>query len=213
MNISVNTTGKSLNLPRDYLSYSALSLWTKNKDAFRKKYYEGVEPKETRFSLFGKEVHSQLEHGALKKVPRYKEAEFPIKTEIEGVPVYGIIDSFDPRGKRFLDFKSGIRKPDGSPRWDDLAVISLDQLPFYSLMIETMFGRVHPLCKLIWLETRSLPNKGRVSVDDARLVLTGDFHIFKRVIEPWERERMREWIVTEAEAISKDRERYIADTQ
>ena len=191
-------------LPKSYLSYSALNLWYKDKDVFRKKYYEGVEPPTTRFSFFGSEVHKLLEDGHLKKIPRYEKPEYAIKVEIEGIPVYGILDSFSPRPKKLLDYKSGIRKKDGSPRWTIVEVAKLDQLPFYSLLVETKFNKVHPETKLVWLETQYAKRTGRKSVLDAGLELTGHFEVFKRIIEPWERDRMREWIVSGAEAISKD---------
>jgi hypothetical protein len=199
-----------IKLPREYLSYSAIDLWCKNKEEYRNRYYRGIKPKDTPYTLFGREVHEKLENtDELQHIPRYPKAEIEIKTEIEGVPLLGYIDRFDPEEYRFLDYKTSIRNKDGSSKWNDVAVQKLDQLPFYSMLIKEKYGEVHPEAKLIWLETAWREAEYAVSsqmltINSDELELTGHFEEFTREIEEWERSRMKEWIVEKAGEISED---------
>lgn len=124
--------------------------------------------------------------------------------------LYGIIDSFGATRRSFLDYKSGIRKEDGSPRWTQIEVEKLGQLPFYATLIKEKYGKVHPICKLVWLETRWKKKEGGESVkiklvnDKDSLELTGYHEVFKREIYPKEIKETKEWIQINAELISKD---------
>ena len=196
-------------LPKKYLSYSALSLWKKDKHLFQQKYYEGIELPDTRYTLFGKEIALALESGKYPQVPRYKKSEYAMNVLIEDIPILGYLDSFSPQRRAFLEYKSGIRHLNGDARWTQLAVQQWDQLPFYSLLIKEKFGRVQNQCKLIWLETRNKEVQEQigshvVETYSNELELTGHMEIFKRSIEEWERDRMREWIIKSALEISKD---------
>src|SRR3990167_5504955 len=153
--IPFNLFGMKFTLPKKYLSYSALNLWWKDKNKYRRRYYENIIEPDNAYSLFGRETHKLLEEDEnLKHVPRLSKSEFQINIKIADVPIYGILDCFGPTRHSFWDFKTGIRKEDGSPRWSQIEVEQSLQLPFYSLLIEEKFGKVHPTCKLIWLETR-----------------------------------------------------------
>jgi len=199
-----------MELPRDYLSYSAISLFWKNKEQFRQRYYLNEKIPDTRYTLYGREVHKVLEEDTgLKTIPRLKHPEYPISVEISDVPIYGIIDSFGATRRSFIDYKSGIRKEDGSPRWTQVEVEKLDQLPFYATLIQEKFGKVHPVCKLVWLETawNKIKEKvGSMEIDGEGniLGLTGHYEVFKREIYPQEIKRMKEWIGESANLISND---------
>lgn len=201
-------------LPKKYLSYSAISLWQKDKDAFRQRYYYNEPFIDNVYTLFGREVHESLETKQnLAHIPRYSVSEMPIKIDIEGVPIIGYIDSFSPKSRSFLDFKTSTRLPDGSARWNLVEVQKLMQLPFYSFLIEQKHGRVHPWCKLIWLETQFKASKEMVGSrimegEGNELELTGHYEVFRREIEPWERVRIKEIILESANEISKDYAKY-----
>lgn len=211
------------NLPRGYLSYSSMDLWKKNKVQFRAKYY-GSEDYffETKYTIFGKEIAEILEdkkktkaHPVLSKVPLYPVREQPLIHTIEDVPVKGFIDSFDKRHKRIIEIKTGIRK-DGRDPWDDVKVRKHEQIRLYSLLVKEIFGKVHPVVKLIWLETCWKEECVDTIFGDKvfkkcspKLALTGEFKVFERVIEPWEHDYMKSEIVRIAGEISEDYSRYL----
>lgn len=206
-----------MKLPKPYLSYSSINLFLTNKEEFRNRYYLNIKSPENKFSLFGKEVHKALESGQFPHIPRYKKSEFPISVDILGIKVLGYLDSFEPSRKAFLDFKTGTYKPDGSPRWTELEVQKSLQLPFYSLLLQQKFGTVQNLCKLVWLITRSkkkfIEFEGhQLESESDELELTGEFKVFNRRIEQFERDTIRELIVKTAQEISEDYQNYVLNT-
>src|SRR3990167_7252438 len=130
----------AIKLPKPWLSYSALSLWWRDKPQYRKRYYENDENEKSPdnvYSLFGREIHLLLEKNEkLKHVPRFSKREYEIRVDINDIPILGVLDCFAPKRRSFADYKTGIRKDDGSPRWSQVEVEKLNQLPFYSLLIE-----------------------------------------------------------------------------
>lgn len=207
-------------LPKKYLSYSSISLWNKDKDAFRRKYYEGEKSVETAEMIFGKKIARLLEnpaelekHPVLNRVPRYKESEHKIDIEIEGIPVIGYLDSFCPDTFSILEFKSGHASSSGKDPWDKVKVMKHDQLPFYSLLVEEKYNKVNSECQLVWIETEFKKQQtefdGHILERETRdLLLTGKIEIFKRKIAKWERERMRELIIKTAQEIHEDFKNY-----
>ena len=210
------------NLPKGYLSYSSMNLWKTSKDRYRKKYY-GTEEYEidTVYTRFGKYIAETLEdkkktkaHPVLSKIPLYATREQPLIHTIDDVPIKGFADSFDKRHKKIIEIKTGIKK-NGIPPWDSVWVRKHDQIRLYSLMVKELFGSVHPVVKLIWLETcwkevcieREFGDKV-FKTCGPELALTGDFTVFERTIEDWEHDYMRKEIVRIASEISEDYTRY-----
>lgn len=211
------------NLPRGYLSHSSMELWKQSKDRFRKKYYGSGEPDVvTAYMSFGKEVAEILEdkqrvraHPILKKIPAYDYPEYPLENvAVCGVPIKGFIDSFDTKKHRIIEYKTGLQTG-GAPKWDAVKVKKHNQVLLYSVCIEELLGRVHPNTKLVWLETcwkercedRTFGNKVFKQCVPA-LDLTGDFKVFPRTIEEWEKDWMRNELVRIATEISEDYTRY-----
>lgn len=205
-----------LNLPKKYLSYSQLNTWLKNKEVYRDKYYRGEKQHENPEMVFGKQIAKMLEdheaikiHPVLSKVPHYSVSEHGIKTEIDAIPVMGYIDSFDPKTKSFIEYKSGHLTRNGNFPWSQVSVRKHEQLPFYSLLIEQTEGYVNRVCHLIWLETvfkkKTIDFDGHILTSPSRdLELTGRIETFKRIITKWERKRMRDLISKVAWEISED---------
>jgi hypothetical protein len=172
---------------------------------------------DTHYTRFGKMIAETLEdptkvaeHPVLSTVPLYSVAEYPLLHEVEGVPIKGYIDSFDPDQKRIIEIKTGIRK-DGKAPWDRVKVRKHDQVLLYSLCVRDLLGEVDPVIKLIWLETRWQEVCVTVPFGDKTfqncgpgLGLTGYYEVFEREIAEWEYDRMRQYIVTTAQAISND---------
>lgn len=204
------------NLPREYISYSSWSLWKKDKDAFRRKYYLNEESFSTAETIYGKHIARLLEdeeevkkHPVLSLVPRYSVREQKIEVEIAGIRVMGYLDTFEPNTFQFGEFKSGHLSRDGKPPWDIVKVNKHDQLPFYSLLIKEKYGKVDRLTRLHWLEThfkkKTMDFEGMTLEASSReLELTGRIETFKRIIPQWERDNIRESIINAAKEISED---------
>lgn len=213
---------KELNLPKKYLSYSAISLWRKSKDQYREKYYENGPSFETVETIFGNHIGRLMEnpeevakHPVLSTIPNYPVKEHPIIVEIGGVKIMGYLDQFHDEKLAFIEMKTGHPNKDGKAPWDRVKVMKHDQLPFYSLLIEKKYGKVEPYCQLVWLETafqkKSKEFAGHVLEAEGReLVLTGKVEVFKRRIAKWERERIEKMIVDTAAEISADYTKYLA---
>lgn len=207
------------NLPKNYLSFSAMSTWKTNKDQYRLKYYgDDNFFFSTMYTEFGKNVALILEDKKAKKkdpvlckIPSYKECEYELNFEVEGVPIKGYIDSFDPVKKRIIEYKTSIKRDDGKQYWNNVSVKKHNQMLLYALGIRETLGEVHPTVKLIWMETdrkevcAEIPFGNSTIVDcKPGLYLTGHFEVFKRKLEEWEFEYMKRDIVKVATEISND---------
>jgi hypothetical protein len=199
------------NLPRSYLSYSSWSLWKRDKQAFRRKYYFNEAPFETVETIFGKKIAKRLEDKdpELSFIPSYSKSEHGIETLIGDVPVKGYLDTFEPDTFSFAEFKTGHLSKNGKSPWDEVKVARHDQLPFYSLLIEAKYGKVDRVTYLHWIETAFKEKKimfdGMELIADTReLQLTGRIETFKRIIPKWERDNIKESILLVAREISED---------
>lgn len=199
----------TLTLPKEYLSYSAISLWHTNKNQFRDRYYLNKKPIDTKYTLYGKFIHESFDKDpANAHIPRYEPREHEIRLEIGGVPIRGFIDSFNPDTLAFYEYKTGLIGKDGESRWTMQKVMEHKQLPFYSLLIREKYGSYNPNTVLILLETEIKKNvlkKGNVDIILSEgLCLTGRSEMFCRKIDDKELDEIKNWIVTSAEEISND---------
>src|SRR3990167_2839207 len=208
--MSVN---KNLILPKSHLSFSSLDLWRHDKARFRRRYYENIKEPDTIYTLFGRAVHEQIDRDPSYAHIRLPVSEKKITVTVSGVPILGYIDTFDPNTFAWKEYKSGIRKPDGSPRWTQVDVEAHDQLPFYSLLLQASFGVKSNHTKLIWFETEFEENGqkvgGVVIGGERKLRLTGQYEVFSRRIYQYDRDRMRKWIRQAAEEKSSDYKRWL----
>lgn len=203
------------NLPKQKFSYSQMSLWLKNKEGYRAKYYRGEPQHETAEMIFGKLIAKRLEDNdpALSFIPRYEKSEQGIEINLEGLPIIGYLDSFDPSKNKFREYKTSHLGRDGKLPWNRVLVAKHDQLPFYSFLIEQKYGEVDPMCHLDWIETdwkkKTIEFQGMTLTGDTReLLLTGNIKTFPRRIAKWERKRIKDLIIKTAEEISKDYKSY-----
>lgn len=206
-----------MELPRSYLSYSSISLWEKNKDGFRKRYYENVKDPETPEMAFGKKIAKLLEDNdpLMAKIPRYSSPEHKIEVIIGEVPLIGYVDSFEPGPNSILEYKTGRAKPDGKPRWDAVEVARTDQLPMYSLMVKEKYDTVDNRTRLVWL--RTLTKQKSIEFDGHMLMGSGyDMELdpdhepqaFERIVYEYERQFMKEKIIRVAREIEDDFKSY-----
>lgn len=208
-----------MNLPKKYLSYSQISLWEKNKEGYRRRYYDNEPSAETLEMVYGKKIAKILEtgrfndHPILGKIPRYDTPEHKIDLMIDDVPFMGYIDSYDSQGHRFIEYKTGRNGPNNKPRWDLPAVYKTDQIPIYSLMIKEKYGEVDNLAHLVWLRTvftkKTMEFEGHVlESDDKDVKIDGHFEVFERNVFEYERQAMREKIIRIANEIEQDYDYY-----
>lgn len=191
------------NLPKPYLSYSAISTWLKNPYEFRRKYYQNEQTIMTPELYFGKKISKLLEdkHESLEHIRQYSVPEQEISVEIAGVPIYGFVDSFEPEPCAFLEYKTGVTP------WTEKRVLEHLQLDIYSTAIEEIFGKVQDECTLIWMQTEKIekPQTGRITHEQAyEIGFTGKVIEFPRVITKEDRDKTRSLLVEVATAISKD---------
>lgn len=200
-----------MKLPRNYVSWSQLRVWLDDKEKYRRRYYMGIEEPRSKYLLFGSEVAKGLEDKTivLPNLVQLPVQEYQVKVDIEGVPVFGYIDQYDPETHGFREVKTGVMRPDGKPRWTGEDVKNHGQLDLYSLIIEEKHGHVDETTFLDWIVTR--PKKRFVEFDGHMLEaegremeMTGEVVSFKRVITRNERERMRLLIRSVADEISAD---------
>lgn len=205
-----------MKLPKRYLSYSQLRTWLEDKDQYRARYYLGLEQPGSRYLLFGSEIAKGLEEKTIviPALVQYPVQEEQIQLDIDGVPVFGYVDQFDPEKRKFREIKTGIRKSNGSPRWTQDLVDKHMQLDVYSLLIEAKYGSVDPECHLDWVVTRN--KKKYVEFDgqmleseSSELEITGEVVSFPRTISKTERERMRFLIKSVAQEISDDYQAFL----
>lgn len=191
------------NLPRKYLSYSAMALWLKDKDGFRRRYYLNEKSIETAETIFGKQVHKLFEEDM-----SIEGSETSIEVEFEGLKLMGYIDSLD-EDLKIIDFKTGHLSKDGKVPWDNIKVRKHLQFPFYCLMVQLKHGKYNPNIELHWHETR-FKNKtvefdGHILEAEGReLELTGRVEVFKRKVFKWEIEKLKKDIIKTAKEISND---------
>lgn len=197
-------------LPRGYLSWSAFDLWNKNKDAFRRRYYENEAPPETVETIFGKKMAKIFEED--KSIVG---SETEILVELEpGLMLRGFLDSFDESTLTITEFKTGHKNKDGKEPWDNVKVRKHGQLVFYSLLVKLKYGKVNPNVYLKWYETAFKDNTiefngHKLSGKTKELELTGYEKTFKRRIAKYEIDNMKEQIIKVANEITKDYEERI----
>lgn len=214
------------NLPRPYLSFSAMETWKSSKDQYRLKYYSDDNYTfSTMYTEFGKQIAEILEdkkakkaHPVLSKIPAYKMCEYPLEFEVDGVMIKGFIDGFDPVKKRIIEYKTSIKRKDGKQHWNNVSVRKHNQMLLYALGVRTLLGSVHPEVKLIWMETdyKEICSEvpfGNSTIIDCKpgLYLTGHYEVFKRRLEDWEFDWMKLEIVRVAREISDDYTAYLSN--
>ncbi len=196
-----------MNLPKEYLSWSQINVWLKSKEQYRQQYYFGKKSPDTPQMMYGREIAEALENNdpTLAHIPRYANPEQSLKVTLDGIPLIGYLDSYDPKKHTFLEYKTS----SSEKTWNALSVRKHDQLTMYSMMIEEQYGKVRNLCHLVELKTawktKTVEFDGIMLEGISReLMLTGEFNMFPRRIEKWERERMKEIIKRVATEIEQD---------
>jgi hypothetical protein len=151
--------------PRPYLSWSQISLFERSPEWFAKKYLFAQEEEQTDSMRFGKRFAQALElqqktgDDALDNLvsifPHYPLREFQIEARLEGVevPLYGVLDAFDPETLRIGEFKTG-------RLWTQEMVNESGQLKMYALLVWLKFQQLPSEVRLHWARTQYIEGKG-----------------------------------------------------
>jgi hypothetical protein len=145
--------------------------------------------------IFGGQVAKQLELGELKllALEQYDVRELELKADLNGVPLLGRIDNFDPDTLLFRDNKTGKRVGGKSP-WDSSRAYKDKQLLFYGVMIRMIYGKAPKKGFIDWLETEYDENQN--------LRLTGNVEVFECPLTKARLDKMEQEIIKVANEIS-----------
>lgn len=206
----VDNNGEATYKDKPYLSYSAINTWIHSPEQYRKQYFEGTPFIESPEILFGGKISRLLEthDKSMAHILQYSEPEHKLDCVIDGVPIFGFIDSYSPERHAFLEYKTG-KQP-----WDQNRVNKHLQLDIYSLCIEHLYGHVEDTCHLIWMQTERIDHKpeGRVThADSYEIRLTGEVQTFERTVTKGDRYAVRELIVRVAHEIDRDYRRFLEE--
>lgn len=189
-------------LPRNYLSYSAMMMWIKSPERFKKEYFEGAPKLDTKYLRFGK---GMAESRQQRELQPGQFTEYEIRVNVCGVPVLSFIDFYDSNTHEFEDDKTG-KIP-----WTDSKVQKLDQLPFYATALKWQTGVIPKRCYINWLET--IEGVGDDSdfweSVEKKLTLTGKEVRFMRELDPREIDRMEKLIINTATQISNEYKKWL----
>lgn len=159
---------------KKHLSYSQYQCFNQSKEQYIKRYIEGIDIKNKYIDL-GKLIAKGLEDRkktkdqniilARKLISKPKEIEKEIRIEFGKVPLFGILDGYDPG--HIKEYKTSINK------WTQAMTNKSEQITFYAIMVSEKFKI--PINKvkitLDWLPT--------FEDTDGSLHLTGEKFSFK----------------------------------
>jgi hypothetical protein len=182
--------------PRPYLSWSQISLFERSPEWYAKKYLFAQEENQTDSMRFGKRFAQALElqqktgDDALDNLvsifPKYPLREFQIEAQLDGVevPLYGVLDAFDPETLRIGEFKSG-------RLWTQEMVNESGQLKMYALLVWLKFQQLPSEVRLHWAQTqytegRGIEFTGEVQQFEARISLEDLTSFSARVRRSWD---------------------------
>jgi len=194
-----------MELPRNYLSYSAFALWKSSKESYRKRYYLNEETFDTIQSRFGKEQHQVMESNT-----DVKGSETKIECDLGEVKLLGYVDSLCPDTLKIIDFKFSHKSATGKDPWDTVKVRKHQQFPYYCLIVNKSYGRYNPEVELHWHETRFQDNTTEFdghtlkSSDRNKMEVTGRLEVFKRQVQEYELDIIEKEIIKVAQEIAED---------
>ena len=144
---------KSIKLPRRHFSYSQLSLWQRSKNEYRKRYFEGIKPFESKEMIFGREFAKEREIGICTGGKEFPQREVKIENTFQDIPLISYLDSADNNLNLIGEDKTG-KKP-----WNQKRVENHEQLHFYSFQVLLKTGELPKKIFLNWFETCDFENK------------------------------------------------------
>lgn len=128
-------------------------LWHHDRDAYIRRYVDGIEDPPTRKMILGNHIHSGIQdkryplveemvkegfqkpdvyaaQKIVQRIPAPLEAEVFLAVDLDGVRLIGVLDGFDKQGKELDEYKT----TDRAKIWTQKRVDLDDQLSFYALL-------------------------------------------------------------------------------
>lgn len=154
-----------INLPKGYLSYSAIQLWKNNKARYIAYYMDGGDNNISNSGMaYGKMVADALEHeqstgdlltdAAMLLLPKYdirdKEIQVETKTDAGWLKLIGRPDYLNSETKEFYETKTGRGK------WTQAKAQKHPQMLYYAMLIYLAYGVVLKDAYLNWMETEEV---------------------------------------------------------
>ena len=196
---------------KDTVSYSALSLWCKDKNKYREHYYQGAPGFTSPYTVFGSLIHRKVEHGEI-VIPKFPHDEYhherKVEAELGGVNVLGYIDMCHKETHAVVDLKTSKNE------WTAATVQKLDQLPLYIALLREHHDKVSLWAHVIWIETTWVQDEvptisigGFEAEQDSnrRLALTDRAPVpLKRRVYLHDVARVTDWVKVTAGEIAED---------
>lgn len=172
---------------RSYLSYSQLVAFEQGK--YVERYIKGINF-ESKYQRFGREFHEALTKDTKDEnieklklfLSDYKEREVEIATDIEGVPILGVLDGLRRRRKEFCDFKTG-------KKYTQSMADKLDQITFYYILLWKKYGWIPKRAFVHWVETvedDELRFTGRIETFETHRTMQDMLLFFGRIKKSWQ---------------------------
>lgn len=151
--------------PRGYLSWTQIDMWRRSRQRYIDKYMLGDGKDIINSGLeYGKVTSDALETGettgdelldaVVALLPRYSEREHEIRVQMRTnghtFDLLGKMDTFDPKGLRFREYKTGRVK------WTQSKAQAHKQMHHYATMINLKHGQLPTEAWLDWAETEEV---------------------------------------------------------
>jgi len=173
---------------RSYLSYSQLVAFENNQ--YVERYLKGMNF-ESKYQRFGKEFHEAMTKETKDEnieklklfLPIYKSREIKITTEIESIPILGILDGFNKRKKEFCDYKTG-------KKWTQSMADKSDQITFYYILLWKKYGWIAKKSFIHWIETAEENGEmrftGKIRTFETHRTMRDILLLFRRIKRSWQ---------------------------
>lgn len=197
-----------------YLSWSQYDLYRRNPEQYAKQYFLGEKSVDTQYTRYGSKIAKLIEEGKVHEIlpdlQVYPICEHKLFVEINGFPLLGYIDSYDPKTNTFREYKTG------KVAWTLPKVYKHGQLLFYAVMLRRITGNMPAHCHLDWIETKDETTEiitsevfpGFSTGGDEYVNITGRITTFHRPFDERELDKMERDIMEVIDKINKDYERY-----
>ena len=175
---------RKIQLPKDYLSYTQVTLWKANPERYKKLYFENRPELRVSNSAmdYGKVVADALENEketgdlltdtAMSLLTKYdirdKEIATSLKMKDVEIPLIGKPDTMDSKTFAFREYKTGTVK------WTQKKAQNHLQMKFYAMLIYLEHKKILKEAYLDWIETVREGNEIKPTghVDSFRVVFT-----------------------------------------
>lgn len=167
---------KVCNTPRQYLSWSQMSLWNRSQEEYKRIYIYGEKGFCNGAMELGKKVSDGLEDNDVIEdddiarlaifMPQSPRKQYEIEVNFQGIPLYGILDGFNPKSKKKI-----IREDKTGIKFTQSMADNLGQLTFYAILVFAKYRELPHKMYLDWART--------IKDENGKFKLTGEIKTFE----------------------------------